>query len=185
MEFNFEHQVLIGTILGGASLVKPAAGRNYHLSMRSHNLLWLEYKMALMPNFFPETVIHQYGVTFRCNSTCSETLTRLHDVMYCGEKRTVSMEILDSLRDIALAIWFLDRGGKGGRGRKNAYINTTKFGEIGTITIRDYFHLIDCYCQVNCSGSRRKVLFSLAGTEKFFRTVAHHFPKFMWAKMCL
>lgn len=179
MLYTYESQVLVGTILGGSSLVKPPKGKNYYLSMRSKNAIWLKYKMQLMPSYFPVQTVHKYGITHRCNSRCCPELSELYKVMYKDGDRAISMPILDSLKDIALAIWFLDGGSRTGRDKKNAYINTTKFGTAGTDTICQYFNEVDLDCNINHDGDRLKILFTVAGTRKFLRVVAHHFPKFM------
>lgn len=183
MLYDFQHQVLIGTVLGGSSLVKPPKGKNYYLSMRGKNEQWLKYKMAEMPDFFRSATIHKYGNTFRCNSSCSNVLTEIKDVLYNGVDRKVSMEVLDSLRDIALAIWFLDGGSKTGRGKKNAYINTTKFGEDGTNIVMRYFNEIGMDCNINRDGKRLKVLFGVEATIDLFKTIAHRFPNFMMDRL--
>ena len=179
MLYDFQHQILIGTILGGSSLVKPPKGKNYYISMRGKNEQWLKFKMESMPNYFKSATIHKYGNTFRCNSSCSETLTKIKDILYDGNKRKVTMEVLDSLRDIALAVWFLDGGSKTGRGKKNAYINTTKFGEDGTKIVMKYFDEIEMPCNVNRDGKRLKVLFGVDSTISLFKTIAYQFPVFM------
>lgn len=89
------------------------------------------------------------------------------------------MDVLDGLRDIAIAIWFLDGGSKTGRNRKNAYINTTKFGENGTNIILEYFNSMDIFCNINKDGKRFKILFTVEGTVKLFKIIAHQFPVFM------
>lgn len=183
MQYHFENQVLIGTVLGGSSLVKPPKGKNYYLSMRSKNKDWLQYKMAEMSSYFTRPKIHLYGNTYRANSSCSETLTEFRGSLYEDENRNVSMEVLDSLRDIGIAIWFLDGGSKTGRGKKNAYINTTKFGEDGTKVVLKYFNEVGMQCNVNRDGHRMKVLFTVEGTEVLFKTIAHHFPKFMYCRL--
>ena len=93
------------------------------------------------------------------------------------------MEILDSLHDISIAIWFLESGSKTGRDKKNAYINTTKFGETGTKTILQYFNEVGMECNINRDGKRWKVLFSVNGTIHFLKTIAHRFPNFMYARL--
>jgi hypothetical protein len=183
MLYNFENQVLIGTVLGGSSLIKPPRGKNYYLSMRSKNDIWLQYKMAEMPTYFKKPVLHLYGGTYRCNSSCSEALTEIQESLYEGNKRTIKMEVLDSLRDIALAIWFLDGGSKTGRGRKNAYINTTKFGEEGTNIVLKYFNEIGMPCNINRDASRFKILFTVDGTTTFLKIIAHRFPTFMYDRL--
>lgn len=183
MIYDWEHQVLVGTILGGSSLAKPPRGKNYYLSMRNQNEMWLQYKMAELKTYFKKPVVHHYSGTCRCNSSCSETLTELKDILYDGKERKVTMQILDSLRDIALAIWFLDGGSKTGRGRKNAYLNTTRFGEEGTNIVLNYFNSLGMTCNVNRDADRFKVLFTVDGTVVFLKTIAHRFPVFMYDRL--
>jgi hypothetical protein len=177
--YVIQDQVLIGTILGGSSLVKPPKGINYYLSMRSQNELWLEYKMQQMSDLFSSPKINWYNNTFRCNSSCSEKLTVYYNEMYDGNRRKITMSLLDKLKDIGIAVWFLESGSKTGRNRKNAYINTTKFGEDGTKIVHQYFNEVDLECNVNRDGKRIKVLFTVEGTLNLFRVIAHEFPKFM------
>ena len=183
MYFTYESQILLGTVLGGSSLVRPVKGKNYYLSMRDGFLSWLEYKMAEMPTYFGGSEAHQYGRTYRCNSKCDEELTELQGRLYAGNQRRITMEILDSLQDIGIAVWFLDGGSKTGRGRKNAYINTTKFGEEGTMTVLQYFNEVGMECNDSHDGKRRKILFTVKGTLSLFKTIAHRFPKFMYDRL--
>lgn len=181
--YDFQHQVLIGTVLGGSSLVKPPKGVNYYLSMRGQNEEWLEYKMAELPNYFKEPKIRKYGNTHRCNSVCSEKLTEWKEFLYEGNKRKMEMKILDGLTDTGIAVWYLDSGSKTGRDRKNAYINTTKFGEAGTEIVRQYFCEVGMECRVNRDGKRLKVLFTVDGTQCLMKTIAHRFPTFMYDRI--
>ena len=77
MYFNFQSQILIGSVLGGSSLVKPPKGVNYYLSMRSNNDKWLMYKISEMPDFFTNCNISCYKGTLRCNSCCHKKITGL------------------------------------------------------------------------------------------------------------
>jgi hypothetical protein len=110
-------------------------------------------------------------------------LTEIKDVLYDGNKRKISMNVLDSLRDIALAIWFLDGGSKTGRDRKNAYLNTTRFGEAGTKIVLNYFNSLGMTCNVNRDSDRYKVLFTVEGTTRFLKVIAHMFPTFMYDRL--
>lgn len=181
--YNFEEQVLIGTVLGGSSLVKPPKGVNYYLSMRSQDQKWLEYKMLEMHSFFPVVKFHKYGTTFRCNSCCHPKISNLYEKIYKNQKREIQMETLDLLTDTAIAVWFLDSGSKTGRSKKNAYINTTKFGQEGSQVILKYFNEIGMPCNINHDGNRLKVLFSVQGTEVLLKTIAHRFPTFMYHRI--
>lgn len=182
--FNtFESQILIGTVLGGSSLTKPPKGQNYYLSMRSQNKDWLTYKMLEMKKFFPKIKLYKYNKTYRCNSCCHKIITDLYDFLYDNNQRKIKMEILDILMDIGIAIWFLDSGGKTGRNKKNAYINTTKFNKEGSKIILKYFQEIGMPCNINHDGKRLKILFSVKGTETLLKTIAHRFPNFMINKI--
>lgn len=183
MTQNFQSQVLMGTVLGGSSLLKPPKGINYYISMRSQNDKWLFYKMAEMPDYFTESKIHKYGNTFRCNSCCSSKITDLYEELYEDNKRKIKMSLLDPLTDTGIAIWFLDSGGKTGRGKKNAYINTTKFGQEGSKIVMQYFNELGMQCKINHDGNRLKVLFSVSGTNCLFKIIAHRFPTFMYHRV--
>lgn len=179
MFYEVKSQVLLGTVLGGSSLVRPPKGINYYLSMRGQDETWLRYKMEELKEFYVDPKVRKYGTTLRCNSCCSDRLTDLHSALYEDTKRKADIRVLDTLRDIGLAVWYIDNGGKTGRGRKNAYINTTKFGEDGTETVLEYFQAVGMPCNVNRDGKRLKVLFTVEGTLSLFKTIAHRVPTFM------
>lgn len=180
MLYDYEHQILIGTILGGSSLVKPQRGTNYHLSMRSKNHNWLRYKMAEMPTYFLDCMATRHGNTTRCHSKSSPHLTVLHGRLYDRQERRVTMGILDSLHDIALAVWFLDGGGKSGRQRKNAYFNISQYDEGSITTIVQYFNEIG----ISCRLTGRKIFCTVEGTKVLVKTIAHRVPTFMLSRLC-
>lgn len=178
---DWQKQIVIGTVLGGSSLVKPPKGVNYYLSMRSTKELWLKYKMAELDSLFVNQTLYRCANTFRVNSVCSEELTDLHRYLYEGHSRRVSRTTLDSLRlrDIGITLWFLEGGGKTGRGKKNAYLNVTKFGPEGAEEIQEWFRLCDIGCSINRNKNRLRILFSVTGTEVLLKLVAHLVPEFM------
>lgn len=178
--YSFSEQIIIGTVLGGSSFVKPKTSKNCYLSMRDKNKDWLIYKMAELEKYFPNQSLLQYGITYRCNSICSEELTKLKNILFVENKRYITMDLLDSFKDICLAVWYLDNGGKTGRNKKNAYINTTKFGGVGTKIIRKYFCEIGMSCEIYKETNREKIVFSVQGTEKLFKTIGHCFPVCMY-----
>lgn len=183
MYYDFEHQVLLGTILGGSSLVRPPKGRNYYVSMRSNNERWLQWKADSMPRYFKNQKMRLYGQTHRCNSSCCEELTELYSTLYSGNERRITMQILDVLQDTGLAVWFLDGGSKTGRGRKNAYLNTTRFGYEGTQIVQQYFTEVEMDCTINRDKDRWKILFTVEGTVCLLKTIAHRFPNFMYDRL--
>ena len=179
-----QEQIAIGTVLGGSSLVRPPKGANFYLSMRSQQCNWLQWKMLELPRFFKNPTLHQYGKTYRCNSNCCHQLTNLYEHLYDeNDKRIIREQTLESMCDIGWAVWFLDGGGKTGRGKKNAYLNVTKFGDEGAEIAKTYFDSLDVPCEIHKNGNRRRLLFTVRGTLRFLATVAGCFPEFMFCRL--
>lgn len=177
---DWQKDIIIGSVYGGSSLVKPMKGINYYLSMRSKNSLWLSYKMQELDSCFRSCHLNKDKQTFRCNSLCLSTLTDIHDILYNQEEeRIVTEQALYPLRDIGLAIWFLEAGGWGGRGKKNIYLNTTKIREEGTDKIVQYFNDLGIDCTKSASKARIRVIFTITGSERFFEIIGHRIPEFM------
>ncbi len=182
--FDWQEQIIVGTVLGGSSLTKPPKGKNYYLSMRGKEELWLRFKMAHLSRYYTDPgALQNYNGTFRANTPCLSKLTTLHNRLYDEDGRDLKEEVLDLLMDIGIAIWYLDGGGRTGRGKKNAYLNATKFGESGAKIVMDYFNSLDMPCSLNTSKTRIRVLFTVRGTEELFKLIAHRFPPFMYYRL--
>lgn len=176
---DLQQQVVIGAVLGGSSITKQPRGKNYYLSMRSKDSVWLQYKIAELHNYFYSASLAQQNNTYRCNSICSTEFTKLYEMLYRKNLRYVSEDILNKVQDMALAIWFIEGGGWAGRNRKNAYLNTTLLGKEGTETVQKYLNdICDIPCNVNKNKQRRKVLFTVKGTAKLIAVIGHRFPPF-------
>jgi hypothetical protein len=183
-----QEQIVIGTILGGSSLIRPPKGVNYYLAMRSKNPTWLQYKMAELEDFFPglESRLYRSQNTYRCYSCCHDEFSRLRKQLYSGKYRRMDFDLIwDKLKldDTAWTIWFLESGGKTGRGHKNAYLNTTMYGDEGSLAICDYFNRLDAECNVNKNKNRRRIVFSIAGTKELFRVIGQLVPVYMYDRL--
>jgi hypothetical protein len=174
----WQRQIVIGTILGGSSIVKPKKGVNYYLAMAGRDEMWLQYKVSELCDLFPKAVLTLDKTTYRCASRCSPELTEIHEEMYKDGTRDIPFETLDGLRDIALAIWYLDGGGKTGRAKNNAYLNLTKMPQ-SVEAINKYFCDMNMHCTTNVSKGRIRLVFSREGTDNLFKTIVHRFPSFM------
>jgi len=176
---DIQMQIVFGTVLGGSSLAKQPKGKNYYLSMRSKDAKWLQYKIGELHNYFNSAQLAKQKNTYRCDSSCSEEFTNLYNKLYCEGVRHVSEKLLDQLRAIGLAIWWLEGGCWAGRDRKNAYINTTLLGNEGTEIVYDYFNnILDMPCNINRNKTRRKILFTVQGTRKLWYLIEPEFPDF-------
>ena len=107
---DWQKQIIIGTVLGGSSIVKPAKGRNCYLFMRSKNKDWLIYKTTELEGFSSQRPFNLEGNTLRWHSNCYPIFNEFYELFYKNGKKIVTMNILDRLRDIGLAIWYGDAG---------------------------------------------------------------------------
>ena len=174
---DWHKQVIIGTILGGSSLVKPSKGRNCYLFMRSANKNWLNYKADELLCLSSQRPFTYEGNTLRWHSNCYPIFTEYYNKFYEDGKKMVKMEILDTLRDIGLAIWYGDCG-KLKKGRVT--LNTNKFGEEGTKVISSYFYEAGIG-KTNLTKERKyiRLEFSEEATDKFLLVLANRLPDFM------
>lgn len=174
---DWQKQIIIGTILGGSSLVKPKKGRNCYLFMRSVNKQWLNYKSAELKQLASERPFTYEYNTARWHSNCYPIFTDYYNNFYHDGRKLVKMDILDTLRDIGLAIWYGDCGKfKNGK----VVLNTNKFGEEGTQVISNYFREAGIG-ETNLTKERKyiRLIFSAGATEKFLLVLANRLPDFM------
>lgn len=178
---DWQKQIINGTILGGSSLVKPKKGRNCYLFMRSANKDWLNYKAEELSSLSSQRPFTQEGNTLRWHSNCYPIFTEYHNRFYENNKKLVKMDILDSLRDIGLAIWYGDCG-KLKKGK--VILNTNKFGENGTQIISNYFREAGIG-ETNLTKERKyiRLTFSEEATNKFLLILASRLPDFMHSKL--
>ena len=180
---DWQKQIIMGTVLGGSSIVKPKKGRNSYLFMRSREHEWLRHKANEMKNLCSERPFTTEGNTLRWHSNCYPIFNELHELFYINREKTVSMAILDSLRDIGLAIWYGDSG-KVQKGR--IIMNTHKFKEKGTKIIAQYFReagIGDSEIAKERENYRLKL--TSEATKSFFMIIAHQLPDFMQSKIIL
>ena len=176
---DWQAQVLKGTILGGSSLVKAKTCRSCYLSMRGKDGRWVDYKSQELNFLLPQNPYHiEKNGYFRWHSRCSPLLNDYHGMFYKDGKRFVDAEVLNGLRDIGLAVWYLDAGSiKKGRVR----IGTTLLGEDGTKTVNQYFMELDLVSEIVVTSVCGGFCVSLdeKSTERFLRVIGGVVPEFM------
>lgn len=93
------------------------------------------------------------------------------------------MEWLDSLRDIAIAVWYGDNGALIGRKYRNACLRTQAFGLEGNQIIEKYFNEVGLPCSINKSRSSYIIVFSVPGTEALIKMISPCLPKNRYSKL--
>ena len=138
------------------------------------------HKSAELADFASQQPLTQDGNTLRWHSNCYPVFNDYREKFYHGRDKVISMETLDGLKDIGLAVWFGDCG----RTKKGcAVINTCKFRQQGSETIARYFNEIGIETSTFTERGNYRILMSKAGTEKFLMTVGHRLPAFMFEKL--
>jgi hypothetical protein len=176
---NYQRQIIIGTILGGSSVVKPKGGRNCYLLMRDRNRNWIAYKTLELKQLAPlQRPFNIEKHTVRWHSSCFPLFNEFRDLFYKKGKKKVTNKLMENLllRDIGLAIWF----GDAGRVQKGkAILNTHQFGKSGTQAVARYFRECGIDCEATTIRCGWRVVMSPEGTIRYLATIAHCLPEFM------
>jgi hypothetical protein len=174
---DWQRQIIIGTILGGSSLVKPQKGRNCYLFMRSTDKNWLNYKANELLALASQRPFTQEGNTLRWHSNCYPVFTDYYNLFYVDGLKKICMEVLDRLRDIGLSIWY---GDCGRLNKDKVILNTNKFGVEGTAIVSQYFSEAGIG-ETKIVKERKyiRLVFSEEASDKFLMTIANSLPDFM------
>jgi hypothetical protein len=134
-----QKSIIIGTILGGSSIVKPQKGKNCYLSMRNKDIDWLKFKAKELSNLATKEPITSEK-TYRWHSICYPLFNEFEGMFYKDKERKLSIETLYLLQDVSIAVWYKDCGTI----NKNCItFNTHIWGEDGTTKILDYFKTLE------------------------------------------
>jgi len=174
-----QRETILGTILGGSSIIKPTKGQNCYLSMRSKNNLWLEYKareLQVLASSAPFTV----EKTYRWHSLCYPLFLNFHALFYHKGKRRLSCKVLDPLHDMGLAIWFADCGSylKG-----RVTLNTHIWGENGSKEVCKYFRHLGYKPELIQQRDCLRVRLDETSSEMYMKLITPQLPVFIIQKI--
>lgn len=164
--------IIIGTILGGSSIIKPKKGKNCYLSMREKDISWLNFKASQLSDFASSSPM-TIEKTNRWHSVCYPIFNEFYDIFYKEGSRQIKVDALNLLHDSSIAIWFGDAGKCKG---KNAIINTNIWGEEGTSLINEYFKSLDWSSSVFKERNNLRVKLDESSSEDFLKMIAPYLP---------
>ena len=110
-------QILLGSILGDGYLgINKRATNAYYCENHSLNqekyLLWknniLKFKVTYRMNWV--NTRNKYQSSIRIRSKHFSYLTNLHKFFYVGKKKQVTIDILNRLKPLGIAVWYMDDG---------------------------------------------------------------------------
>lgn len=176
-----QKEIIVGTILGGSSIVRPSKGKNCYLSMRSNDAKWLEYKADVLKPFASEApyTLPKTGNTYRWHSMCFPIFNEYRKSFYSNNKRTLNIELLYPLRDWGLATWFVDCGRFV---RKQIVMNTNIWGQEGSKIIIAYFQELgyDVCMKLDRGGIR--IVLDEKSSKHFLKIIVAQLPVFVARK---
>lgn len=165
--------LIIGTILGGSSIIRPKKGKNCYLSMRDKDITWLKYKSEQMKDLASQSPM-TIEKTNRWHSVCYPLFNEFYEMFYKDGERSLKTEVLNLLHDSSIAIWFGDSGKCKG---KNVVLNTNIWGKSGTESIVEYFNSLDWGASVFLERGNHRVRLDDKSSEDFLDLVASYLPK--------
>jgi hypothetical protein len=174
----WQDQIISGSLLGSGyiSCTKP----NYLGMSETRNHDWVHYKGEELATIQAKTSFSQCGNVVKWRSVSGDIWDDYYDRFYFGGQKRVSMEVLDTLRDIALAVWFGDKGFW--YSNRRIGLRTTAFGENNEVLLV-YFNEVGLECDLKMdSHGAKRIVFTRDGTISFLGTIAHRLPDFMHAR---
>lgn len=168
----FQRNIIIGTILGGSSIVKPKRGKNCYLSMRGKNIQWLLWKASHLSELAsrePLTVEQ----TNRWHSVCYPVFNEFHQMFYKNDKRYIHIDSLSLLQDKALVVWY---GDCGKTINDKVVFNTHIWGKSGTEKIVEYFQYLDYKPSIVIERNNYRVHLDEESSADFLQMVLPHLP---------
>lgn len=169
---DWEKQIIYGALLGNAFIVDPAKGLHCYLVIRqskSKDVNSFLYKTQELRAFSRSKPIHHNINDYRWTSISHQDFDVIKDFCYCDNKKKVTMDWLNVLRDVSLMVWYLDKG----------FYKKGKFGlsivnlRSSVNTIKQYFNEVGMSCNLINSN----IIFDEKGKEKFLKVIAHRIPE--------
>ena len=165
--------LIIGTILGGSSIIRPKKGKNCYLSMRDKDIDWLKHKADQIKDLASQSPM-TIEKTNRWHSVCYPLFNEFYEMFYDNGNRSLKMKDLNLLHDSSIAVWFGDSGKCNG---KNVVLNTNIWGKTGTESVVEYLSSLDWKSSVFLERGNYRIKIDEDSSEEFLNMVASYLPK--------
>ncbi len=163
---NDDHrQVVLGALLGNGFICRGRKNPYFCMRHSEKHLEWLKSKAAELTHYESSTPWYKYNRSWTWRSCSDPCFSELRSLCYPNGKKEVSMPWLDSLRSLAISVWYGDSGCLIGRGRKNACLRTQSYGLEGNEIIERYFNEVGMPCSMNKSRKSWVIVFTVPATE--------------------
>jgi hypothetical protein len=125
------HSVVVGSLLGDGYLTRNGSLQVEHCLDQAAYTFWLYQMLQPIAGRSP-TLVERYDrrtdKTYRSVRFYTKTVLKsFRGLFYCGRQKVVPSGLKELLDPLALAVWFMDDGGRGARTPKGLVINTSGF----------------------------------------------------------
>jgi hypothetical protein len=176
---NREKQFVLGSLLGNGSIIFPKKSLSPHLQLResiSKGGTWLRCKAEELKRFSRQKAFIRDQDSFRWNSITNPCWEYFFDICYKNRKKDVTMNWLDLLQDIGLAVWFLD---KGHIFQKSCHIRVSRMNESSMKNFIEYFRIIEIPCTLKKYGGSTVLHFDQEEMVRLIRLIGPCFPNYL------
>lgn len=172
---DYQKKIIIGSILGGASLITPKDCVNSYMSFRCIENNWFAFKCNELKSLASKKAIFVDN-TNRWHSKCYPIFKEYKSLFFNKNKRRLKLENLERLWDFSLAVWFVDSGYYN---KKNIIINTNIWGLKGTKIIQEYFELLDYKVEIFLEKNKYRIKFDEKSSNSFLELICPTLPLFI------
>jgi hypothetical protein len=172
-----QRQIVLGTLLGNGFI----CNNNYLCIQHSCNYYsYLTSKVSHLSDLArPNPWYHKNNIC-GWRSKSLPIWKEFRDFCYNKDKKSVTMEWLDQLRAIGIAIWYGDSGCLVGYKNRNACLRTQS---LNNEIINQYFNEVGIPCNVNKSRNSSVIVFTIEGSRILFKMVAPFIHHTMYDKL--
>jgi hypothetical protein len=105
---NFQHSVIIGTILGDGYLLKTTRGYCLRLNHSIKQRKYVDWKYSALHTIATEPKIHKNSYYFRTVS--HPVMDDYRKIFYRDREKIIPDVLVEMINPIALAVWIMDDG---------------------------------------------------------------------------
>lgn len=165
----WQHEIVRGCLFGSGSITRQGS----FLICERKQQEWLEYKAAELASACNNQV-KKYKNRWQWWTPINPLWEEMKKDHYHGSKKIIDPSVLDVRRDIALAIWFGDKGYWPTKRRVG--LRTANYNLHSNKRIETYFCSMNIECIIQQHNYTNRIVFSQDGTERFLQMIAHLLP---------
>ena len=170
---HHQEQVVLGSLLGRGMIISPPGNRECYLRLRQsrkEDINIIAYKATELKKFSRPKAFLEDKHSYCWNSISHKEWGKLHNFCYKNSKKNITMEWLDKLTQVALAMYYLDVG-KIKKGLIELSVSRCDAKEL----ICTFFNEVDCFCKLE----KNRINFNKEGTDNLIKIIGQSMPSYL------